>query len=214
VERSGTDPLFFFDENDVTRLTGLSKGQLRRWHHSGLFSPYNKRADSLARIALYDFRDLVSLRVIANLRKRYSVAYLRKVNDFLKQKVSNAPWRDLILKADGGEPIVEEADGTLTSIDPLGQTVHREVIGVIQIAEDTIAEIDKFRKRHPEDEGKIGRSRNIQSNKPVVKGTRITVAAIWAFYKAGRSTDEIIKSFPSLTPKDVEEAIRYAQQAA
>jgi uncharacterized protein (DUF433 family) len=214
MDRVAKDPLLFFDEEDVVRLTGLSKGQLRRWHHSGLFSPYNKRADSGAKIALYDFRDLVGLRVIAGLRKKYSVHYLRKVNEFLKRRVSDAPWRDLVLRADGGEPIVEESDGTLTSIDPLGQTVHRNVICVRQIAEDTVAEIDRFRKRPPEDEGRISRSRQLQSNKPVVKGTRVTVATIWAFHMAGRSAEQIIAAFPVLTPKDVEEAIRYAQQAA
>ena len=206
------EPLLFFDEEDVSRLTGLTRGQLRRWHESGLFSPINRRSDSWARISLYDFRDLVGLRVIARFRTRFSVRYLRRVNEYLR-RISDKPWSDLVLKIAGNELFVEESTGTLTSIDPLGQTGHREIIHLRQEADDTIAEIDKFRKRHPEDEGQIQKSRKIQSNKPVLKGTRITVSTIWAFHKSGRSAEQIVKSFPSLTAKDVAEVIRYMNAA-
>jgi uncharacterized protein (DUF433 family) len=51
---------------------------------------------------------------------------------------------------------------------------------------------------------------NICHGKPTFKGTRIMVWQILDMLKAGESIENIIQSFPSLTPQAVEDALAYA----
>ena len=51
---------------------------------------------------------------------------------------------------------------------------------------------------------------NICHGKPTFKGTRIMVWQVLDLLKAGESTVDIIKDFPSLTPKHIEAALAYA----
>ena len=48
--------------------------------------------------------------------------------------------------------------------------------------------------------------------KACVKGTRIMVSVILDNLAEGESEDEIIKSYPSLTPDDIKAAISYAAE--
>ena len=50
----------------------------------------------------------------------------------------------------------------------------------------------------------------ILSGKAVIKGTRIPVYLILELLSAGYDFKKIIKSYPSLTKKDIEAAINYA----
>jgi len=50
----------------------------------------------------------------------------------------------------------------------------------------------------------------ILSGKAVIKGTRIPVYLILELLSAGYDFKKIIKSYPSLTKKDIEAAISYA----
>jgi len=45
--------------------------------------------------------------------------------------------------------------------------------------------------------------------RPIVKGTRITVRAIVAYYKMGLSVEEILEGLPHLTPAQVYDALSY-----
>lgn len=50
--------------------------------------------------------------------------------------------------------------------------------------------------------------------KACIRGTRIPVAVVLANLAAGLSTDEIIQSYPSLTPEAVQAALGYAAELA
>src|SRR3546814_1019024 len=61
-----------FGEEHVSRLTGLSVGQLRAWDRRGFFSPhyaYEDRRSPYSRV--YSFRDVVGLRAIAVLKQKH-----------------------------------------------------------------------------------------------------------------------------------------------
>ncbi len=47
-----------------------------------------------------------------------------------------------------------------------------------------------------------------------IKGTRIMVAVVLDNLAAGLQTDEIVRSYPPLTPEDVAAAIEYAAELA
>jgi uncharacterized protein (DUF433 family) len=54
----------------------------------------------------------------------------------------------------------------------------------------------------------------ILSGKPHVRGTRLSVEFILELFASGATKDEILKTYPQLTAAAVEEALKYAAQAA
>ncbi|HEX9903523.1 MAG TPA: MerR family transcriptional regulator, partial [Propylenella sp.] len=88
-----------FSAEHVTRLTGLSKGQLRYWDRTGFFRPrfaFEDRSKAFSRI--YSFRDLVGLRTLALLRKEHKVSlqHLRKVAEKLSH-LKESLWSETVL---------------------------------------------------------------------------------------------------------------------
>jgi uncharacterized protein (DUF433 family) len=51
---------------------------------------------------------------------------------------------------------------------------------------------------------------DVCNGQPVYEGTRITVHTILEFLGAGDTVDEIVQEYPSLSPEDVIEAIRFS----
>jgi DNA-binding transcriptional MerR regulator len=70
-----------FTEDQVVRLTGVSRRQLRYWATDKFFVPSIKMEDEqLAEMRLYSFRDLLCLKVISSIRNESKVSFgeLRK----------------------------------------------------------------------------------------------------------------------------------------
>ena len=57
---------------------------------------------------------------------------------------------------------------------------------------------------------RISSDPDICHGKPCIKGTRIPVYLIISLIGEGESVEDIIKDYPSLTPDDIEAAIKYA----
>ncbi len=75
-----------FTEEQVERLTGLSKVQLRYWDRTGFFSPaYVEDVPGLPYGRLYSFKNIVGLRTLAMLRVQHNVPlqHLRRVAEKL-----------------------------------------------------------------------------------------------------------------------------------
>jgi uncharacterized protein (DUF433 family) len=53
----------------------------------------------------------------------------------------------------------------------------------------------------------------ILGGKPYIRGTRLSVEFILELFASGATRDEILKTYPQLTPEAVEEALRYAAGA-
>ena len=63
-----------FSEEQVGRLTGLSRTQLRYWDRTGSFVPYHGDADRRAALSrVYSFTVVLALRALSSLRSQYSV---------------------------------------------------------------------------------------------------------------------------------------------
>jgi len=56
----------------------------------------------------------------------------------------------------------------------------------------------------------IERNPNVMMGKPVIKGTRITVELIMRKLAGGFSIDDLIKSYPHLSEKQIMAALEYA----
>lgn len=58
--------------------------------------------------------------------------------------------------------------------------------------------------------GRISSDPDILHGKPCIKGTRIPVYLIVSLVAEGETVENIIKDYPSLTPEDIQAALRYA----
>jgi len=50
----------------------------------------------------------------------------------------------------------------------------------------------------------------VMGGKPCIRGLRVTVGTIVGLIAAGRTKDEILKLYPYLEPKDIDQALTYA----
>src|SRR6056297_267211 len=75
-----------FSEQQVSRLTGLTVGQLRSWNRSGFIQPEYLDEDVRSFSRIYSFKDLLRLRILNQLRNVYRVPMqeLRRVSKELE----------------------------------------------------------------------------------------------------------------------------------
>ena len=203
-----------FSADHVIRLTGLSKSQLRYWDETGFFRPryaFENRRSPYSRV--YSFKDVVGLRTLAILRKKYRISLqkLRKVAQELS-RYDAAPWSEIKLYVLGREVHFREPEtGRMRGV------VSRQYLNVIMlqsIINDVVAESNKLRERKNEQFGCIERHRYIVHNAWVLAGTRIPTKAIKRFSEAGYSTDEIIREYPNLTKEDIRAARKHEKNLA
>jgi uncharacterized protein (DUF433 family) len=201
------------DENQcaaTTQIVGVTAARVRYWRKTGV-APH---ATLAGQRRLYDFRDLVGFKVLARLRGTLSLQALRKLGEWLGVS-HEAPWATLKFYVVGKDVFFSDpATGQMTALKPLGQRVFSELILLEEIARETRSEVIAIRRRKPEQLGKIGRHRDVHSNRPVVEGTRIPTSTIWSFHKAGYSVEDILREYPSLTVDDIRAALKYERRDA
>lgn len=197
-----------FSEDHVERLSGLTKGQLRRWDRADFFPPqyaYEDRHVPYSRI--YSFKDVVGLRTIAVLMKEHRVSFqeLRKVAGELVKR-GYGHWADLKLyvvkrQVHFQKPGTNDIEGVWD-----GQLALVPIIDVINDVEERVRSLQK---RQTSQIGHVERHRHIVRNSPVIAGTRIPTATIRRFREAGYSKSQIMKQYPTLTAEDVDAALAY-----
>jgi DNA-binding transcriptional MerR regulator len=201
-----------FSEEQVERLTGLSKAQLRYWDRTGFFAPNFAEEDRRrAYSRLYSFRDVVALRTISVLRNQHDVPlqHLRKVAEKLSH-LKDDLWIKMKLFVLGRKVIFHEPGTGL----PREVVSDQYVIGVLlkTIVSDTKREVEKMHRRDPAKVGQVERSRFVNRNSWVIGGTRIPTAAIRRFKEAGYTNAQILKEYPDLKPRDIAAALLHEEQ--
>jgi len=201
-----------FSEEQVERLTGLTKGQLRYWDRTGFFAP--KYADEDRRRAysrLYSFKDVVALRTISVLRNQHNVPlqHLRKVAEKLSH-LADALWTRTTLYVLNKKVIFQEP----STGRPQEAVSGQYVIGILlkTIVSDTKKDVEKMHRRDPKKVGQVERSRYINRNHWVVGGTRIPTVAIRRFREAGYTMAQIIAEYPDLKLRDIKAALLHEEQ--
>jgi uncharacterized protein (DUF433 family) len=186
------------------RLTGLTVRQIQYWDELGFIRPSLTRRKGRGRRRLYSFRDLVSLKVAADLRRSVSLQLIRKVNDHLRRLDYRNPLAELSFVIVGGKLYFEESARWQDSRQ-LGQVVASFIIRVGAIAADLQQQIriDQARARRP---GVIERRRGVLGGKPVLAGTRIAVQTIKNLLRDGASVEEIRELYPDLGSNDIQAA--------
>ena len=202
-----------FSVDHAERLTGLSKARLTRWDNLGFFSPEyvgdDDRRNPYARV--YSFVDLVGLRTLKILADKYRVplAELRKASIELKNR-SDRPWSAIPL-AVVQRKVVFDLDTRPRDSD--GQLVFRH-IPLAPIAEEIARKANALRRRDDSQLGQTEKRKFIQHNAEVISGTRIPVAAIESFVRAGYSNRQIIDEYPSLSVRDISSVRRRLRAVA
>ncbi len=202
-----------FTEEHVERLTGVSKRQLRYWDRDKFFVPslaYEDRSRPYSR--LYSFRDVVSLKVLNELRNKSKVSlpHLREVKDKLAH-LGEDLWAKTTLYVLKKKVVFDNPETKAREEIVSGQ-------GVLQIPLKIVTgnmkeAVKELSKRSSETIGKFDQRRGVAHNQVVIAGTRIPVRSIKAFADAGYSVDDILKEYPTLTAQDVVAAIEYNEAA-
>ena len=199
-----------FTEAQAARLTGVSLRQLRYWADEGFFVP-SLTTPALPHVRLYSFRDLVSLKVLNQLRNKEKIPLqeLRRTKKALGD-VGDALWAETTLYVFGKKVAVRNPRSGKLEEAATGQGV---LIELRVVSADVQSAVAAMRQRRPELIGKIERKRGVVQYQPVIAGTRIPVASIRAFSKAGYAHEEIRKQYPSLTIDDIKAALDYEAAA-
>lgn len=202
-----------FSEDQVVRITGVSKRQLRYWDGKEFFVPslaYRDRSRKYSR--LYSFRDLVSLKILNELRNesRVPLSELERVKEKLRHFGDDVWLKTKLYVHKKNIAIVNPETQELEEV-VTGQGVFKIAIEVV--AGDMEEAINSFRRRDDSVIGQFEKKRGVVHNQLVIKGTRIPVRSVKAFHEAGHSIEQIKKEYPTLTDEDIRAAIAYRAAA-
>ncbi|SMH55237.1 DUF433 domain-containing protein [Mesorhizobium australicum] len=210
--RESMNVIAAFTEDQAARLTGVSKRQLASWYKSGFFVPsidFHESGRAYSR--LYSFRDLLSLRVLNQLRNetRVSFPHLREVKEELSH-LGDERWVKSILYVRGKKVVIERENATRYEAGS-GQEVLQIPLKIVvsgmheRIKQLGVRDADKI--------GSIERKRGVVHNQAVIAGTRVPVSSVKSFADAGYSVDQIKREYPSLTEDDIRAAIAFDEAA-
>lgn len=199
-----------FSEDQAARLSGVSLNQLRAWDANGFFVPSFSDAKGVPFGRIYSFRDIVSLRVLNDLRntKKIPLSHLRDVSKQLSH-LGDARWTATTLYVLGKRVVFVDPRSNLRQEVVSGQRVFDIPLRVVisstrQAVNDLNDRSDRV--------GQVVRARFVAQNEPVIAGTRISISAIREFADAGYSSAKIIREYPDLTPADIDAALAYAPE--
>ena len=200
-----------FSEEQAARLSGVSVNQLWRWDRQGFFRPSYGDLSGVAYGRIYSFRDLVSLRVLNDLRnaKRIPLKHLQDVSAKLDH-LGDAKWTATTLYVLGKRVVFVDPRTSLRQEVVSEQRVFDIPLRVV-IASTRKAVLDLSNRQRQI--GQITRARFVAQNEAVVAGTRISVASVKNFAQAGFTAQRIISEYPILTEADVTAALAYDVEA-
>lgn len=202
-----------FTEDQASRLTGVSRRQLADWSRDGFFTPEMQADRGRNYSRLYSFRDLVCLKVLAQLRNQLKIpmGHLREVKTFLSH-LGDRVWTEATLFVLGKRVVFEDpATGDLEEVGSKQKVLQ---IPLRLVASDMHAEVKKLNQRDESVIGRLERKRGIAQNQLVIAGTRIPVRSIQAFANVGYSVARIREEYPTLTEADIRAAINAKDAAA
>lgn len=195
-----------FSEADAAKLAGLTVGQLRAWSLQGVMQPSFAEIDQRVPYGkIYSFRDIVSLRVLGQLRNKHKVSlqHLRQVSDSLAH-LGDIRWISTTLYVLGRRVVLTDPTDQQRKEIVNGQRVFDIPLRVV--VEDTRKAIAELNRRDDSQTGKIVHGKFTLQNEPVFEGTRIPVSTIKRYIEAGFSAEAIIQEFPDITLRDIKVA--------
>lgn len=202
--------LLALDMDRVSKLTGIPKSTLASWEKTGVYTPsYISERERTPFRRIYSFRDAVSLRALAKIRREHKVSLseIRRAGEYLSQHYES-PWSELRFGVVDHRLVFRDPE-TKEWTGVSGQAVME--LNMEGIPQEIEQGLPKVMGRERNQVGHVTQNRYVRHNQPVIAGTRIPTSTIWAFHEEGYSPEEIIDEYPHLTPEDIHAAIRYEQ---
>jgi uncharacterized protein (DUF433 family) len=186
----------------AARIAGLSPRQVDYWASTGLIEPaVDTRVTPGRRVRLYGFVDLLSLLVAAELKSRKaSLQHIRAIVSHLQSRGYSNPLTQLTFATVGREVYFRHDDGTWEGDLQPDQVVMHEVLSLDPLRR----RIANGAQRDSGLAGRVERRRGAMGSKPVLAGTRVPVDTVRRYLEAGRTVDQVLESFPTLTAADIE----------
>ena len=217
-----------FTQDLVARITSLTRRQLEYWDQLGVvqpsIAPHEWRSPRL-----YSFRDLMKLKVAAEMRKRKMLpGQIKKMMGDLEALGFDDPLLTVRFLGDVDEKVARYVEGEVQQsagnrvfyIDPrtgpmsaraVGQEAAVFDLSMRDLRSGLEATIDKLTRRPL---GRIVKARQVQGSTPVVEGTRVPTSTIAQMRDEGWGARRIIAALPSLTSTDVRAALEYEDARA
>lgn len=204
-----------FSEEQVSRLTGLSRGQLRGWNRRGFIRPEFRVGDDPRKpfSYIYSFKDLLKLRVLNQLRNVHGVQMkeLERVERELAH-MGDDKWTSQKLWVSNRRVVFVEPESRRKREIASKQFVAEIALEVI--TSDARLDIQKLNRRNGGEVGVIVKKKHFHSSDPIFSGTRIPVAAIVEYLRLGFDDGEILDRFPDLQSGDLDAARSWLAEAA
>ena len=204
-----------FSEEQVSRLTGLSRAQLSGWRRSGFVDPsYRSGAKPRAAYSfVYSFKDLLKLRVLNRLRNVHAVTVqeLRKVALEL-ENIGINDWSSKRLWVANRKVVFEEPESKKKR-----EVSSKQFVAEIALEVVTSSAREDIKRMNERDNSKVGqveKRRQVASSMEVFAGTRIPVDVVMQYLKVGKSNGEILTDYPDLTVEDIKLARSYLNEQA
>lgn len=186
----------------AARIAGLSIRQLDYWAGTGLVEPsVDTRMSPGRRVRLYGFVDLLALLVASELKARkISLQHIRAIVAHLRSRGYPNPLTQLRFATVGREVYFMHDDGSWEGDLQPDQVVLHEVLNLDPLRRRIAAGA----QRDTALAGRVERRRGAMGSKPLLAGTRVPVDTIRRYLDAGRTVEQVLDSFPTLTAADVE----------
>lgn len=197
-----------FSQQQAARLSGLSVRQLQYWEASDVFHPSVLNTPGVAYGRVYSFQDIVALRTLAHLRRRFPLQKLRELGRWLRAQYDH-PWSRLRFYVAGTEIVyADPATGAFVSTQPVRQGAL--VIELEPIARSAFDALQAdIRHREPASVGDINRHRHTVRNAWTIAGTRIPVELVQELLEDGYAAERIVEMYPELSIADIQSAAAY-----
>jgi uncharacterized protein (DUF433 family) len=201
-------PAFTIDV--ISRLTGFSEARLRRWDTTGFFTPsYALRDRRKPHSRIFSLEDLIALQVIGRLLES-GVPHrrLKTIVPWIKDVPADS-WDERRLYVSRGQVFFDFEDAVRAAD---GDISHVVTIDMRSLVADIEKQIQRLSERTPDEIGRVSRNRWIMSGEPVLAGTRIPTATVYAAVRHGDTPLKIVTRYPRLTEEDVAAAVAFEEQ--
>ncbi len=195
----------------AAEIADISVNRLRYWDKTGLVSPDTERRITQRNVVrLYSLGSLVELVVASELRRQgVSLQHIRTIIRRLRSRYE-APLRQVRFARAGERLLFQHDDGTWEDTRRPYQGVMWQVIDLRAVR----AKVRERMRRSEENVGVVAKQRKVLGSKPVFLGTRVPVEAVERYLDEGKTVDEILRAFPTLTREDVAEAQKRRRSVA
>ncbi|GAA1860346.1 hypothetical protein GCM10009836_45610 [Pseudonocardia ailaonensis] len=195
--------------DSAARIARLSLRQVDYWASTGVLEPTtDRRLSPGTRVRLYSFVDLLALMAAAEMKARgISLQHIRAVVEHLRTRGYERPLTELVFATVGRQIYFQHPDGSWEGDVRPDQIVMHQVLDLAPLRNRIESEATE---RAADTGGRVERRRGAMGGKVLVAGTRVPVETVVRYLEAGRSVEQILASFPSLTAADVRAARRGA----